>query len=90
MTSCQLRDQRGDGAGSTCKEALTVKRSKEEILAEVAEQERIIKEVVAGKEVLCKVCKLPLAYYPPGSGRHPGIYCSTGCTEMRMTFGPKQ
>jgi hypothetical protein len=66
-----------------------MKRTREEVLADVAEKERIIKAVVAGEDVACKVCGLPLKYFAPGSGRHPGIYCETSCTEILMTFGPK-
>lgn len=65
-----------------------MKRTREDVLADVAEKERIIKAVVAGEKVACKVCGLPLTYVAPASGRHPGIYCATGCTEILMTFGP--
>lgn len=65
-----------------------MKRTREEVLADVAEKERIIKAVVGGEDVVCKVCGLPLKCIAPGSGRYPGIYCEAGCTELLMAFGP--
>lgn len=54
------------------------------ILEEVERVERMAGEVRDGKTVLCPTCALPLRYYGADSGRHPGIYCSTGCTAIMM------
>jgi hypothetical protein len=66
------------------------KRDREQSLAAVAEMERVMADVIAGKSVMCKVCSSPLTYYAPGSGRHPGVYCANGCTEMLMNFARKK
>jgi hypothetical protein len=63
-----------------------VKKDKKRILEEVARVERMAADVRDGKEVRCTTCELPLKYYGPGSGRHPGIYCPTGCTAVMMEF----
>jgi hypothetical protein len=62
------------------------KRDRQRILADVAEMERVVADVIAGKSVMCKVCNAPLTYYGPGSGRHPGVFCANHCTEILMSF----
>jgi hypothetical protein len=56
------------------------------ILEESARLEKLMADVRAGVEVLCETCKLPLAFFGPNSGRHPGIFCPTGCTEILAEF----
>jgi hypothetical protein len=56
------------------------------ILEESARLEKLMADVGAGMEVPCDKCKLPLAFFGPKSGRHPGIFCPTGCTEILMEF----
>jgi hypothetical protein len=58
---------------------------KRRILEEVKAHDRIVADVMAGKTVTCGVCGQPLKYYGVDSGRHPGIYCGNGCTEILMT-----
>lgn len=64
------------------------RRSREEILADVARREKMIVAAVRGEDVSCLVCGLQVKYYGRGSGRHPGVYCPTGCTEILMTLAP--
>jgi len=61
-------------------------KDKKEILERAARTERLVADVRAGKDVQCETCHLPLAFYGPGSGRHPGVYCATGCTAILMEF----
>lgn len=59
-------------------------KDRKRLLEEVAAKERMMADVIAGKPVACPVCALPLAYFDTDSGRHPGIYCPTGCTQILM------
>lgn len=59
-----------------------MKKDKTQLLEEVARVEQMVAAVRDGKEVLCKTCGLPLAFYGLNSGRHPGVYCPTGCTAV--------
>jgi len=66
-----------------------MRRNKKDIIDDMMRKDRMIADVVAGKTVECPVCRLPLVYYGALSGRHPGIFCPTGCTEILMTLKPR-
>jgi hypothetical protein len=53
-------------------------------LEKAAKIERVVSDVRAGNDVLCETCHESLIYYGPGSGRHPGVYCATGCTSILL------
>lgn len=40
----------------------------------------LIVRLLHGEDVLCERCRKPLTYYLIGSGRPPGVFCPTGCT----------
>jgi hypothetical protein len=62
-------------------------RTREEILKEVEEQEKMIKKAMDGETVLCTKCGAPLEYKGHGSGVHPGVFCANGCTEILIEYG---
>ncbi len=55
---------------------------REEILRELDSQNAAIKAVGGGANVPCDVCGKPLVLFGLESGRHPGIFCETGCTAI--------
>jgi hypothetical protein len=59
---------------------------REELIARMERTDRMIKAAIAGEDVFCDVCALKLTYYGPASGRHPGVYCETGCTKILMNI----
>lgn len=67
---------------------IETKKTHQEILKDIEEQETLIAQVMNGEEVYCKVCGKPLVFKNPGSGVHPGIYCGTGCTEILLDMQP--
>ncbi len=51
------------------------------------DQKALIKKVLAGREVKCKVCQQLLTYkLPTGEDTPTGIYCKKGCTDIALDF----
>ncbi|WNC73202.1 hypothetical protein RGQ13_04225 [Thalassotalea psychrophila] len=55
------------------------------------DQKAIIKKVMLGREVKCKVCQKALILVPPTSSKssakatpQSGIYCPNGCTDIEL------
>ena len=61
-------------------------KSDQDIVEYFMKMEKLMTDVKAGVEILCETCKLPLVFFGPESGRHPGIFCPTGCTEILADF----
>jgi hypothetical protein len=59
-------------------------KDREKVLEKFEATERLTGDVMAGKTVNCDICQGELEYHGLDPGRHPGIYCSTGCTEILM------
>lgn len=56
-----------------------------------ASQRLLIKNVMAGKTVLCVICQQPLLLIAPKctdtvSGDNLGIHCQKGCTNIQLDF----
>ena len=55
-----------------------------------AEQQQIVKKVLAGQEVLCRTCQQPLYLLSPEQGacsnKVTGIRCKQGCTDIQLDF----
>ena len=60
------------------------------VLEKVAALERLIDAVQRGEERRCDVCGGVLKYYEVGSGRHPGVYCDTGCTVIHVEIRKRE
>ena len=65
-------------------------KDRKAVLERVAKLESLVTAVQAGEERRCEVCNQTLTYHGPGSGRHPGIYCETGCTSILIEVGPRR
>ena len=50
------------------------------------EQQKLLKQVMLGKIVLCRTCKQALALYTPEQGEQTGIRCAKGCTDISLDF----
>jgi hypothetical protein len=49
-------------------------------------QQKLLKQVMSGKTVLCSTCKKPLTLYTPEQGELTGIRCAKGCTDIALDF----
>jgi|TARA_B110000116_G_scaffold262423_1_gene267686 hypothetical protein len=49
-------------------------------------QQKLLKQVMSGKTVLCSTCKQPLTLYTPEQGELTGIRCAKGCTDIALDF----
>ncbi|TYK66383.1 hypothetical protein [Colwellia echini] len=50
------------------------------------EQQKLMKQVMAGKTVLCKTCNQPLKLYTPEQNELTGIRCAKSCTDISLDF----
>jgi hypothetical protein len=50
------------------------------------EADALIGAMFRGEARSCAVCDRPLELKLPGSGRHPGIYCELGCTNISLSI----
>lgn len=50
------------------------------------DQKAMIKRIMAGKTVNCKVCKLAVILVPPEQSPRPGLRCAKGCTDIELDF----
>jgi len=50
------------------------------------QQKSMVKQVMAGKTVLCVECQQPLKLTTPEGDGVPGIRCVKGCTELQLDF----
>ena len=50
------------------------------------EQKKLLKQVMLGKTVLCKVCKQPLKLHTPEQAGPTGVRCVKGCTDISLDF----
>ncbi|HCM48625.1 MAG TPA: hypothetical protein DIS98_14390 [Colwellia sp.] len=49
-------------------------------------QQKLLKQVMSGKTVLCSTCKQPLTLYTPEQGELTGIRCAKSCTDIALDF----
>ncbi len=50
------------------------------------EQKKLVKQVMLGKTIPCKVCQQPLKLYTPEQEAKTGIRCFNGCTDISLDF----
>ncbi|MBU2871346.1 hypothetical protein [Colwellia sp. E2M01] len=50
------------------------------------DQQKLMKQVMAGKTVLCKTCNQPLKLYTPAQDQLTGIRCAKKCTDIALDF----
>ncbi len=50
------------------------------------EQQKLVKQIMHGKTVLCKTCQQPLALHTPEQNALTGIRCVKGCTDIALDF----
>jgi len=50
------------------------------------QQKKIMKQVMAGKTVLCLKCNQPLMLITPEQNVNSGIRCVKGCTDIQLDF----
>lgn len=50
------------------------------------EQKKLIKQVMGGRIVPCKVCQQPLKLYTPEDAEITGIRCAKGCSDISLDF----
>jgi hypothetical protein len=50
------------------------------------EQQKLVKQIMLGKIVLCKTCKQPLTLHTPDQSTPTGIRCAKGCTDIALDF----
>ncbi|WOH39309.1 hypothetical protein RI844_08805 [Thalassotalea fonticola] len=58
------------------------------------DQKAIIKKVMLGRQVKCKVCQQTLILIPPSNNKsenknpnQSGIFCPNGCTDIELDMG---
>jgi hypothetical protein len=49
-------------------------------------QQKLVKQVISGKTVLCTKCKKPLKLLTPAQTEPTGIRCQKGCTDISLDF----
>ncbi len=49
-------------------------------------QQKLVKQVISGKTVLCCQCKKPLRLFTPAQTESTGIRCQKGCTDISLDF----
>ena len=59
----------------------------EEATALARHLNELVRDLHAGKTVLCKTCGKPLVLRLAGSGYHPGVFCDNGCTYILTECG---
>ncbi|GLX85210.1 hypothetical protein tloyanaT_14620 [Thalassotalea loyana] len=47
-------------------------------------QRNIIKQVLAGKKVLCAVCNMPVVFSPPKKEKPGRVACTKKCTDIEL------
>jgi len=50
------------------------------------DQKALIKKVMSGRKINCKICGQPLELILPESSDQPGIYCQKKCTDINLDF----
>lgn len=50
------------------------------------DQKALIKRVMAGKLVKCRICEQQIELYLPEKNDRPGIRCIKGCTDVELDF----
>ena len=50
------------------------------------EQQKLVKQIMLGKTVLCKTCKQPLTLHTPEQDTLTSVRCVTGCTDIALDF----
>lgn len=50
------------------------------------EQKKLLKQLMLGNVVSCKVCKQPLTLHTPVKEEKTGIRCAKGCTDILLDF----
>ncbi len=50
------------------------------------QQKKLVKQVMAGKKVLCSICNKPLVLKTPEHSEVSGIRCGKGCTDIQLDF----
>jgi hypothetical protein len=63
---------------------MATEKRREDVLRKLQEQDALVKSVIEGETVLCQTCGCPLHYVQPGTGKHPGVFCDTGCTQIHI------
>ncbi len=48
------------------------------------DQKALIKKVMAGRLIKCRICQQPLKLIHPSESDKPGIYCQQGCTQIEL------
>ncbi len=49
-------------------------------------QQKLVKQVMSGKTVLCSQCNKPLRIFTPAQLEPTGIRCQKGCTDISLDF----
>ena len=62
--------------------SLQKKKSKASFFA----QQKLVKQVMSGKTVLCSHCNKPLKLFTPAQLEPTGIRCQKGCTDISLDF----
>ncbi|QOL27350.1 hypothetical protein LP316_15670 [Thalassotalea sp. LPB0316] len=47
-------------------------------------QRNLIKQVLAGKKVLCPTCNKPIVFSAPNKDKVGAVHCALGCTDIEL------